>query len=116
MTQPDDSTKAKANDPKSKFYGEANGRVYRALNYISIYLFILVVYGGALITDYLLFELMSWLLSASIQSYPLVAAWFDYARIGLAFLFIVTAVFHGILSTYGQMKLDLLLAQEGEQI
>lgn len=88
-------------------------RLYRAFDYLSIYVFILVVYGGAVISDYLLFLLLWSLLGADIQKYPLVATGFNYARIGLALLFITSAVIHGMISTYSQVKLDIKLSKEG---
>lgn len=42
----------------------------------------------------------------------LVAAALDYARIGLALLFITSAVVHGLISSYMQVKLDLTLTKE----
>lgn len=90
-------------------------RFYRALDYLSIYAFILVVYGGALITDYLLFLLIWTLLKEDVEKYPIVAQGFDYARIGLALLFIAGAVIHGIISTISQIRLDYTLSQEGEK-
>ena len=89
-------------------------RLYRAVDYLSISAFILVVYGSAVITDYLLFLLLWFLLSDDVKNYPLVAVGFDYARIGLALLFITGAVIHGGISTYSQVKLDIRLAKEGE--
>jgi hypothetical protein len=89
-------------------------RYYRALNYLSIYVFIIVVYGGALLTEYALFALMTWLLRDDVAKYSLVAIWFDYARIGLALLFIFSGVAHGIISTVGQIRLDLALSREGD--
>ena len=76
------------------------GRLYRAFDYLTIYIFILVVYGGAVISDYLLFLLLWSLLGADIKQYSIVAIGFDYARIGLALLFISSAVIHGI--TFGR--------------
>ncbi len=89
-------------------------RFYRAIDYLSIYTFILVVYGGAVVTDYLLFLLLWSLLQDEVNKYPLVALGLDYARIGLALLFIASAVIHGAISTYSQIKLDIALAKEGE--
>lgn len=89
-------------------------RYYRALDYLSIYAFILVVYGGAVVTDYLLFLLLWALLGEEVKLYPIVTAAFHYARIGLALLFIATAIIHGFISTTSQIKLDLKLAKEGE--
>ncbi|HEX6289644.1 MAG TPA: hypothetical protein VFZ66_10665 [Herpetosiphonaceae bacterium] len=94
---------------------QIRGRYYRALNYLSIYLFIIVVYGSGLIVDYLLFSLMWWLLDEEVQRYYLVATGFDYARIGLAMLFIVSAIVHGSLSTYSQIQLDIALFKEGNE-
>lgn len=87
-------------------------RYYRALNYLSIYLFLIVVYGGALLTDYFLILLIEWLLKEDIQRYPIVAQWFDYARTGLGLLLIVLAVTHGVISTISQVRLDLEIARE----
>lgn len=89
-------------------------RYYRALDYLSIYVFILIVYGAALVTDYLLFALMWALLSDDVKKYRVVAMGFDYARIGLALLFILGALVHGVISTYSQVQLDLKLAKENE--
>lgn len=90
-------------------------RLYSALNYLSIYAFIVIVYGTALIADYLLFLLMWWLLSNEVQKYPLISLACDYARIGQALLFIVSAFVHGLISTYTQSRLDLKLARVGEE-
>lgn len=89
-------------------------RYYRGLNYISIYGFILVVYGGALLTDFALFQLMWALFKDDVTKYEWIAIGFDYARIGLAGLFLLNAIIHGIISTVSQIKLDLALAKEDE--
>jgi hypothetical protein len=54
------------------------------------------------------------LLADDIKNYPVVASGFDFARIGLAMLFIASAIVHGAISTYSQIKLDITLAKEGE--
>lgn len=89
-------------------------RYYRGLNYISIYGFILVVYGGALLTDFALFQLMWVLFKDDVTKYQWIALGFDYVRIGLAGLFLINAIIHGIFSTISQIKLDLVLAKEDE--
>jgi hypothetical protein len=106
---------SKASDVQEQVYRQIRRRLFRGLNYLSIYVFIIIVYGGALLTDYLLFALISWLLQEDIQRYQLVADWFDYARIGLALLLIICAVTHGLISTYTQVKLDIELSREGEE-
>ena len=90
-------------------------RLFRALNYLTIYVFVIIVYGGALLTDYVLFELIAWLLADDVKEYALVAQWFDYARMGLALLLVVCAVTHGIISTVSQIRLDIALAKEGQE-
>ena len=106
--------RAVRSNPKADIRYKVEQRLYRALNYISVFLFILLVYGGALITDYLLFKLIWVLLSDDIQKYSVVSQVFDFARIGLAFLFILSAIIHGIVSTYSQVRLDIALLSEGE--
>jgi len=90
-------------------------RLIRAVDYLSLYLFIVVVYGGAIVADYVIFSLMWWLVSEDAKTYPLVAELLDYARIGLAILFIAGAVIHGILSTASQVKLDYGLSKEDQR-
>ncbi len=87
-------------------------RFWRALDYISIYVFVLVVWGGVLIVDYALLLLIENILEEDIRRYPLVALWFDRAKIGLALLTVATAVFHGIISTIGQIRMDVATARE----
>ena len=101
-------------EERERFLNQIRRRYFRALDYLSIYAFIIIVYGGALITDYSLFLLVAWLLREDVQKYPAVALWFDYARTGLALLLITLAVVHGIISTFNQIKLDLALSREGE--
>jgi hypothetical protein len=99
----------------TKVLARINRRFYRALEYLSIFAFILVVYGSAVLFDYVLFNLMWYLLRDDVNKYPIVAQGFDYARVGLALLFIASAVVHGILSTITQIQLDIKLAQEGNE-
>ena len=54
------------------------------------------------------------LLTEEVKKYPLVTLGLDYARIGLALLFIVSAVVHGIISTYSLIKRDFKLSKEVE--
>jgi hypothetical protein len=85
----------------------------RALNYLSIYAFVIVVYGGAILSDFILFELVARLLVAEIQQNGMVAHWFYLARTGLALLSIFLAVVHAIIATIRQLQLDWKLSKEG---
>jgi hypothetical protein len=87
-------------------------RFLAALDYIALYIYIIVVYGGALLTDYFLFTLMWWMVREDADKYPLVSIGLDYAKIGLALLFITGAVIHGVISTYSQLKFDFKLSKE----
>jgi hypothetical protein len=87
-------------------------RFFRALDYVSIFMFVVIVYGSAVIADYILFLLIWSLLREEVAKYPIVSSAFDYARIGLALLCIAGAIIHGILSTYNQIKIDIELAKE----
>jgi hypothetical protein len=112
--QPDSNSELKRSEAEKNIKHEINLRIFRALNYGSIFLFILVVYSSALLTDYILFSFITWLLKDDVQSYPIVALWFDYARIGIALMLIILAVVHAIISTYTQIKLDIKLSKEGD--
>ena len=89
-------------------------RFSRAVDYLSINAFVLVVYSGCLITDYLLFKLVTWLLREDIERYPLVSTACNYLTIGLALLTLFGAAVHGALSTARQIELDFKLSREGE--
>lgn len=102
-------------DVKERVMRRIRDRYFRALNYVSIYVYVILVYGGALISDYFLFWLISRLLSEDIRQYPVIALWFNYVRIGLAWSLIVCAITHGFLSTYKQVKLDIALSREREE-
>jgi hypothetical protein len=71
-----------------------------------------VVYGAAVLADYLLFLMLWSLLREHAQLYPLIAQALDYARMGLALLFILAALIHGCISTAAQIRLDVMLARE----
>lgn len=99
----------------TKFKRTQRIRFFRALNYISIYFFILVVYGGLLIFDYFLFQIMWWVISPDATKYPLISSALDFAKMGLGLLFILGALIHGFISTYSQIQLDLKLLEEEKE-
>jgi uncharacterized Tic20 family protein len=103
-------------DPGVEFKQKARRRFYRALNYLTIYLFVLIVYGGAIVTDFALFQLILWLIAEDATKYPLVALWLDMARIILAILLVIFALVHGIFSTVQQFRMDWGMFREDEGI
>src|SRR6266540_4247119 len=83
---PQPAVSANAPEPMDSkvFWSLQKGRSLRALNYVCIYLFVLIVYGGALLTDYLLFQFMWLLLGDDVAQYPMIKTALDLAKIGLA--------------------------------
>jgi len=114
MSQEDTATPVSISLSAEALRNRVKQRLFRALDYLSIFAFIVIVYGSAVLADYLLFLLLWALLDDEVRKYPVVARALDYARIGLALLFIFSAVVHGVISTYSQIRLDMKLANEGE--
>jgi hypothetical protein len=102
-------------DVASSFRRQVRVRFYRLLNYIALFVFIVLVNGGLLSADFILFSMVEWFLHKDVQKYPLVAMWFDYAKIALAFLILLAAVIHGILSMITQIRIDLMTSRELEK-
>lgn len=102
-------------DVASIFRKQVKVRFYRLLNYIALFLFILLVNGGLLATDFILFSMVEWFLHNDVQKYPLLAMWFDYVKIALAFLVLLAAVVHGILSLVTQVRIDWKISRELER-
>jgi mannitol-specific phosphotransferase system IIBC component len=106
------SINPEGSNEKNEFISKLNKRYYKALNYLSIYVYVIIVYGTGLIADYILFALIDMLIIEDTKKYPIVAVWFEHAKIGLALLFISCAVIHGVFSTIGQIKTDYTLSRE----
>lgn len=90
-------------------------RVYRLLNYFALFIFIVLVNGGLLGADFILISMVEWFLHNDIERYPLLATWFNYARITLAFLVLLAALIHGILSMITQVRIDWKISRELEK-
>jgi hypothetical protein len=88
-------------------------RFWRAVDYLSIFAFTLVVYSAAVAADFLLFHFLSLLRALDAREYPLVASAFRVFRIGLAFLAILLGCVHATHSAIKQIRLDRELAKEG---
>jgi hypothetical protein len=87
-------------------------RVYRLLNYFALFIFLILVNGGLLGTDYILFSMVDWVFHDDVQKYPVLAMWFDYVKIALAFFVLITVVVHGVLSMITQVRIDLMISRE----
>jgi hypothetical protein len=102
-------------DVASSFRKQVKVRFYRLLNYIVLFIFILLVNGGLLATDFILFSMVEWFLHNDVQKYPFLETWFNYVKIALAFLVLLAAVVHGILSMISQVRLDWMISRELER-
>jgi hypothetical protein len=87
-------------------------RFWRALNYLSVFLFIIVVYSGFFLTEYILLREVAAFLAEDVKEFPIIDIWFKNARIGLAFLMMIVAFIHGIIATYEQVKIDRAISAE----
>jgi len=88
-------------------------RFWRAVDYLSIFVFTLVVYSAAVVADFLFFEFLSRLLTNDATEYPLVALAFRIFRISLALLAILLGCVHATYSAIKQIRLDRELSKEG---
>ncbi len=88
-------------------------RFWRAIDYLSIFAFTLVVYSAAVAADFLFFEFLSRLLSLDAREYPVVAAAFRIFKISLALLAILLGCVHAAHSAFNQFRLDRDLSREG---
>jgi hypothetical protein len=88
--------------------------IARAIRYLGLFLYIIIVYGGLLLTDYALLGLVGWLVRDEIASHPILAMFFDSLKVGLALFIMVGALIHGFLSLITLIKLDFAVAKELE--
>jgi hypothetical protein len=87
-------------------------RFWRTLNYLSIFVFIIVIYSGFFLTEYILLREVAAFLAEDVREFSIIDIWFKNARIGLAFLMMLVAFVHGIIATYEQMKIDRAISSE----
>lgn len=90
-------------------------RLFRTLDYASIALSMLCIYGSVLISDYLLMGLIGYLFRAEVEDSGYLALTFKGIRIGLALLAFVLAMIHGVRSGIEQYRLDAKLLKEDEK-
>ncbi len=90
-------------------------RFFRTLDYGSIALSMLIIYGSILICDYSLLWLIGYLFQAEMEDSSYLAMLLKGIRVGLAVLTFVLATIHGMRSCIEQYKLDARLAREDEK-
>jgi hypothetical protein len=90
-------------------------RFYRTIDYASIAISILVIYGTVLVADYLLVKLIEYLFRSEMNASPFLASVFKGVKVGLALLTFVVSLIHGVRSAWEQYKLETQLIREDEK-
>jgi len=101
-------------DPGQVFRRHLRWRWFRALDYLSLFLYALVISTGALVVDYVLFLVIKLVVSDAVAGYPVVTVWFDWFQIGSAFLVFIVAFIHAIFSAYSQIRFEIETAKQQE--
>ena len=95
------------NDPKEVFHRNARGRFYRALDYLTLFLYVTVVSIGALVADLLIVYVIALTVKGAVSKYNVVAVAFDWFQIGSAFLVLIGALTHACFSAFSQVKFEV---------
>ena len=88
-------------------------RFFRALDYLSLFAFIIVVYGAAVVLDYAFFEGLVHLLKRSADESPFIASLLHYFKVGLALIAMGLGAVHAGHLARSQWRLDRELSKEG---
>lgn len=94
-------------DPKIVFFQQSKTRFYKALSYLTLFLYVVFVSTCALLADYLLILIIELVSANDIAKYPLVSTAFDWFKIGSAFLAFLAAGVHSFFSAWSQIKFEL---------
>lgn len=114
VAQPPSPSPSPSPSPEALIRQQMRLRFWRTLNYLSIFTSCLVVYGSAVVADYLLFLLIWALMGDTMTQHPIVVQAADFTQIGLALMALFGMLVHGVFSAWGQIQLDLKLSREGE--
>ncbi|HEX8681668.1 MAG TPA: hypothetical protein VF707_05090 [Ardenticatenaceae bacterium] len=81
-------------------------RILYALDYVSLYALIIVIYSGSLATDYIILEMVTLVLETELARSTTIARFFDFLRTGLALMTVVLGIAHGLISTISLILAD----------
>ncbi len=95
---------ASLTNPRDIFLKNFRGRFYKGLDYLSLFLYALIVAVGAFLADFILIAVLEFLIASTISKYPVVAIAFDWFQIGSASLTLVTAFVFVLFSALSQMR------------
>jgi hypothetical protein len=101
-----------ATDPKDIFSQNLRTRFYKALDYLTLFVYVVVVSVGALVADYFIVYAIQLTVLPAVLKYPIVSQAFDWFQIGSAFLALIAAGIHAFFSVYSQVKFEVQTAKE----
>lgn len=91
-------------DPKKIFLHNFWSRYYRALDYLTLFIYSLVVSSAAFLVDYFLVFIVKLVVTSAVSQYPQVSIMFDWFQIGSAALALVVAFIFSFFSAFSQVR------------
>jgi hypothetical protein len=89
---------------REKFLENLKVRFYKALDYLILFVYLLVVSICALLVDYILILVLSLLVADDIEKFPIIAQAFIWFKIGSGFLIFIAAIVHSFFSAASQIR------------
>src|SRR5690349_10739908 len=91
---------------EDRFRRNSKIRFYLLLDYLGLFLYILLVSASALLLDFLLIQVLEFFLSEEIADSDVIWLFFHWYKIGSAFLVLIAAMVHSAFSAASQIKFD----------
>ncbi len=85
-------------------------RLLLIFDHCTVFLYIIVVYGGGLISSFLIIKLISSLLSEEIDHSIVVKIFLEYIKLGIAVCVATLGVFEGVLTSFDLIKDRIVLS------
>ena len=105
-------SKQNPTDPKDIFIQKSKSRFFKGLDYLTLFIYVVVVSVCALLADYIIILAIEFTVASDISSYPIVSQAFDWFKIGSAFLVLIAAAVHAFFSAWSQIKFEIETARE----
>jgi len=99
-------------DPKAIFLRNCRGRFYRGLDYLTLFVYVVIISISALLADYAIILVIELTVASDVSRYPIVSEAFKWFKIGSAFLVLVAAAVHAFFSAWSQIKFEAEVAAE----
>jgi hypothetical protein len=94
-------------DLKQLFLKNLRIRLYKTLDYLTLFVYVVIVSVCALAADYIIVLAIKRTVSAAVTQYKVVSQAFDWFQIGSAFLVLVGATTHAFFSVYSQVRFEM---------